>query len=68
MPEMNGCDLAKQLQLVIPGFKIIFMSGYSSDVRSSTDVMTEGVNFIQKPFSLKTLTTMVRDILNRSES
>ena len=40
--------LAKQLQLVIPGFKIIFMSGYSSDVRSSTDVMTEGVNFIQE--------------------
>ena len=67
MPEMNGCDLAKQLRSITPDFKILFMSGYSGDVIANTDVMTEGTNFIQKPFSLKNLKTMVRNILNRSD-
>ena len=67
MPEMNGCDLAKQLQSVTPGLKTLFMSGYSSDVLSSHEGMTEGVNFIQKPFSLKTLTMTVHNILNCSK-
>jgi two-component system cell cycle sensor histidine kinase/response regulator CckA len=64
MPEMNGCDLAKQLQLLTPGLKTLFMSGYSSDVISSHEGLVEGLNFIQKPFSIKTLTMTVHNIIN----
>jgi two-component system, cell cycle sensor histidine kinase and response regulator CckA len=67
MPEMNGCDLAKQLLMVTPGIKTLFMSGYSSDMISNNEAITEAVNFIQKPFSLKTLTMTVHNIINRFE-
>jgi two-component system, cell cycle sensor histidine kinase and response regulator CckA len=67
MPEMNGCDLSKQLQSVAPGIKTLYMSGYSSDIISNNEAITEAINFIQKPFSLKTLTKTVKNIINRFE-
>lgn len=66
MPDMNGCDLAKELQSIIPDLKTLFMSGYSSDVISRHEMLAERVNFIQKPFSLKLLTTMVHNLLNHA--
>jgi FixJ family two-component response regulator len=66
MPEMNGCDLVKKLLLTNPALKTLFMSGYSCDIVAQNNLLDEGVNFIQKPFSLKLLTTMVQNILNPS--
>lgn len=68
MPGMNGCDLARQLHVVTPGLKILFMSGYSNDVIPHLEMMTDRVNFIQKPFSLKLLIRMVHNILNHRVS
>ena len=62
MPEMNGCDLFKKLLLVNPTLQTIFMSGYSFDFITQNNLLDEGINFIQKPFSLKSLTMMVTDI------
>jgi two-component system cell cycle sensor histidine kinase/response regulator CckA len=64
MPEMNGCDLVKKLLLVNPALKTLFMSGYSCDVITQQNYLDEGVNFIQKPFSLKSLVMMVKNILH----
>ncbi len=64
MPDMNGCDLAQELLSVIPNLKTLFMSAYSSEVICRHEVIAEGVNFIQKPFSLTSLTMMVHNILN----
>ena len=64
MSELNGCDLAEKLQLVNPQLKVLFMSGYSSDVIAHDNLLDEGVNFIQKPFSLKSLSMMVQNVLN----
>lgn len=63
MPEMNGCDLSRKIQSIIPGLKILFMSGYATDVIANQYFLDEGTNFIQKPFSLKSLTTIVNRIL-----
>ena len=63
MPEMNGCDLFKKLLLVNPTLQTLFMSGYSFDFITQNNLLDEGINFIQKPFSLKSLTMMVKDIL-----
>ncbi len=63
MPEMNGRDLAKTLQSFCPQIKCLFMSGYTADIIGHHGVLEEGVNFIQKPFSLSVLATKVREVL-----
>ena len=64
MPEMNGRDLAKNILTLRPGMKRLFMSGYTADVIAHHGVLDDGVNFIQKPFSLPDMTTMVREVLD----
>jgi DNA-binding NtrC family response regulator len=64
MPEMNGRDLAEKLHSLYPDMKILFMSGYTSTVIAHRGVLGEGVNFIQKPFSFKSLGSKVRDLLS----
>jgi len=66
MPGMNGCDLFKKLQQINPSLKVLFMSGYSSDIVAHNNLLEEGINFIQKPFSLKSLSKMVANIVNQS--
>jgi PAS domain S-box-containing protein len=63
MPEMNGRDLAEWLHSLFPSMKILFMSGYTADVIAHRGVLEAGVNFIQKPFSIKDLAVKVRDAL-----
>jgi PAS domain S-box-containing protein len=64
MPEMNGRDLAKKLQSIIPNVKRLFMSGYTADVIAHHSVIDEGMSFIQKPFSTKELAAKVREVLD----
>ncbi len=63
MPEMNGRDLVERFQSLYPSIKILFMSGYTADVIAHRGVLSEGVNFIQKPYSIKDLAVKVRKAL-----
>jgi YesN/AraC family two-component response regulator len=65
MPEMNGRDLANELQELYPDLKVLFMSGYTADVIAHRGVLDEGVNFIQKPFSNHDLAVKVHEVLTR---
>jgi signal transduction histidine kinase/CheY-like chemotaxis protein len=67
MPEMNGKDLAKNLQSLYPQLKCLYMSGYTSNVIAHHGVLDEGVNFIQKPYSLPDLANKVRDVLDSKQ-
>jgi two-component system cell cycle sensor histidine kinase/response regulator CckA len=64
MPGMNGSDLARHLLSVHPGLKRLFMSGYTADVIAQQGVLSDGVNFIQKPFSMAGLAHAVRAALD----
>ncbi|MDO8836343.1 MAG: PAS domain S-box protein [Vicinamibacterales bacterium] len=64
MPEMNGRVLAKNLLLLYPSLKRLFMSGYTADVIAHHGVLEEGVQFLQKPFSAEDLAAKVRDVLD----
>jgi PAS domain S-box-containing protein len=64
MPEMNGRDLAKNLLSLYPNLKRLFMSGYTADVIAHHGVLDEGVQFLQKPFSVKALAAKVREVLD----
>jgi signal transduction histidine kinase len=63
MPEMNGKDLAEQLVALHPNLKCLLMSGYTANVIASHGVLDEGIHFIQKPFSAKSLAAKVRETL-----
>lgn len=64
MPEMNGFELAQRIKSVVPDIKVLFMSGYSTDVISDDTIIQDGVNFIHKPFSFKALSVAVHALLN----
>jgi PAS domain S-box-containing protein len=66
MPEMNGRDLAKNILSFYPNLKRLFTSGYTADVIAHHGVLAEGVQFLQKPFTLEDLAGKVREVL-RSE-
>ena len=65
MPEMNGRELAKNLLSLYPNLKRLFMSGYTADVIAHHGVLDEGVQFIQKPFSVQKLAVKVREVLDQ---
>ncbi len=63
MPKMNGKELVKQIRLLHPGIKCLFMSGYTADIIADQGVLDKDIFFIQKPFSLNSLTVMARQVL-----
>jgi two-component system, cell cycle sensor histidine kinase and response regulator CckA len=60
MPRMRGEDLAAWLHRVQPDAKVLFMSTHKSDVR-----LTSPFAFLQKPFQLGTLASMVQGLLTQ---
>jgi signal transduction histidine kinase/ActR/RegA family two-component response regulator len=66
MPDMNGKDLHKRLQTIHPLVRSLFMSGYTADVIAHHGVLDDGVQFLQKPFTIQTLTLKVRDVLEQA--
>lgn len=65
MPVMNGRELAARMVERFPNLKTLYMSGYSASVIAEQGVIEEGVNFIQKPFTISELATKVRAALGR---
>ncbi len=64
MPEMNGRDLANALHQRYPHLRRLFMSGYTANVIAHHGVLDEGVNFIQKPFTMSDLAAKIREVLD----
>lgn len=67
MPDMNGRDLSRLLRSSNARLKCLFMSGYTADVIARHGVLEPGINFIQKPFSVKDLAIRVRQALEKKE-
>jgi two-component system, cell cycle sensor histidine kinase and response regulator CckA len=64
MPNMTGPELKERVELLHPGVKTLFMSGYTADVIVQRGLLEEGPDFIQKPFSLQDLARKVRRVLD----
>ncbi len=64
MPEMNGRELAEHLRFFLPDTKIVYMSGYSTNVITDTGVLKKGTAFINKPFAVRDLAVKVREVLD----
>ncbi|MBN2423535.1 MAG: PAS domain S-box protein [Calditrichaceae bacterium] len=64
MPEMNGNELAKNIQLFFPKTKIMFCSGYTYNNLTQSGQIRENIEYLQKPYSLQTLSVKVRNVLD----
>jgi PAS domain S-box-containing protein len=64
MPGMNGRELQRQLQTQFPRLKCLFMSGYTADIISQHGILEDGIEFMQKPFTIQDLTGKVRSVLD----
>ncbi|MCP5515354.1 MAG: PocR ligand-binding domain-containing protein [Spirochaetales bacterium] len=63
MPGINGRDLSEKILALSPDMKCLFISGYTADVIASQGILNEGIQFIQKPFSMNDLSNKIRVVL-----
>lgn len=64
MPGMNGKQLSDEVLKLIPGQKLLFMSGFTDDAIVQYDVFERGMPFIQKPFNSKEIAVQIRKVLD----
>jgi signal transduction histidine kinase/CheY-like chemotaxis protein len=63
LPEMNGRQLAAALQQLHPGVRVLYISGYTSNVIVHHGMVDPGIEFVQKPFRTATLVQRVHQVL-----
>ncbi|MBX7255545.1 MAG: PAS domain S-box protein [Candidatus Hydrogenedentes bacterium] len=66
MPGMNGPTLAEELLKFRPEIKVLFASGYTEDAIVHHGVLSQGVQFIGKPYSIHALANKLREVLTAS--
>jgi PAS domain S-box-containing protein len=65
MPDnMNGRELAEKLWAERPGLKVIFTSGYSTDIVGKDFKLEPELNYLQKPYQPQVLALAVRRCLD----
>ncbi len=64
MPGINGKDLIKKIKELYPEAKIIFTSGYTDDEVLNIKIKDKSVNFINKPYTIRELALIVREVLD----
>jgi PAS domain S-box-containing protein len=65
MPGMNGRDLINIINSFYPNIKYFFISGYTADVIAKQGILDQGVNFLQKPFSVKAISDKVYETMKK---
>lgn len=63
MPEMDGPTLLGELRKRRPDIKFVFVSGYAEDAFARNLPEDAKFGFLPKPFSLKQLATVVKEVL-----
>jgi two-component system cell cycle sensor histidine kinase/response regulator CckA len=68
MPSMSGKELSERMARIRPAIRVVFMSGYSSNLLSDQQVLDPRHVLLHKPFRLAALGRMVRDVLARGKA
>jgi two-component system cell cycle sensor histidine kinase/response regulator CckA len=65
MPDTSGPDLATHLLNEHPSLKVVFMSGYTEHAIVQRGVLTPGLTFLHKPFTVEALDAKIREACGR---
>ena len=63
MPQMNGPEVAAQLNRTRPEIKVLYVSGYSDNDLGRNHVMDESFDLLQKPFTPQALARKVYSVI-----
>lgn len=63
MPEKSGREVYEEIKRIRSDIKVLFTSGYTSNIIQQKGVLDEGINFISKPVSPDELLIKVREVL-----
>jgi two-component system cell cycle sensor histidine kinase/response regulator CckA len=63
MPHMNGREVADELIRSRPGLRVLFTSGYPSDIVIRRGIAEARTDFLQKPYSATALAQKIREVL-----
>jgi PAS domain S-box-containing protein len=66
MPRVKGTELAERISVLRPGTPVLLMSGHVQDPALREGKMPGA--FLQKPVSIHTLLTAIRELLDKSKS
>lgn len=64
MPKKDGKEVYFEIKKVKPDAKVIFMSGYATDILYKKGIVEDSLNFISKPISPEELLLKVREVLD----
>jgi len=63
MPSMSGPEAYLEMVALRPGVRVIFTTGYTPKARALVSMIEKGAVILQKPYSLTSLSQMVRGAL-----
>jgi two-component system, cell cycle sensor histidine kinase and response regulator CckA len=66
--QANGLEVARHCLASKPGLKVIYTSGYSSELFGSNVKLHEGVNYLPKPYLSGKLTSIIHNALHPDDA
>jgi CheY-like chemotaxis protein len=66
MPKMNGKEVYDEIKKSFPDIKVLFVSGYTSELVRKKGIIDSGINFLPKPLLPNQLLKKTRDILDEN--
>jgi DNA-binding NtrC family response regulator len=67
MPGMNGREMANRILEHLPEVQVVFMSGYPQHSLAQEALGNGKFEYLQKPFTLKTLSRKLTQLLGNTE-
>jgi PAS domain S-box-containing protein len=62
---MNGVEMGERLSRTRPSLPVLYMSGYTGDLRSPSLAHPSGLEFLDKPFQPKELLARVKELVKK---
>ncbi len=63
MPGMKGPELYEKIRILHPEAAVLYMSGYTDNMIVHHGILDEGISYLQKPFTARSLADKCRKVL-----
>jgi DNA-binding NtrC family response regulator len=67
MPRRSGIELRRELTAINPTLPVILISGFSAEGPAKVAEVTPNTRFMQKPFAVDFLVSVIREMLRGSD-